>query len=170
MCRLRLTVMILNRYLLPSARSAPGSLSDEHHIDTKQDVVALAQDLMHEWDTDGDEQLTDGEFHAALESLLSRDASQEALLEEELTELYKVIDVDQDGLITARELHTVVFQTLVRAIVELRQSRACAVSHRHSHDLLQPDTLMARHQCITVSSAMRWACFCRAALCGPLGR
>ncbi len=114
----------MDRYLLPSARDhGPGSLDDEADINTpctKHDVVALAEELMREWDTDGDEQLTDAEFHAALESLLSQDASQEALLDEELTELYKVIDMDQDGLITARELHSVVMQTLVRA------SRACA--------------------------------------------
>jgi len=105
-------------YLLPNTsggRSSTNNQMEGPSPRTANDVLALAEELMHDWDADGDERLTIGEFQTAIESLMSQDYSQTVLLDEQLDELFKTIDVDQNGLITTLELHAVVTHTLVRS-------------------------------------------------------
>ena len=47
---------------------------------TARDVLDLAEELMSDWDADGDMRLTIGEFQTALESLLSQDYNQVCLV------------------------------------------------------------------------------------------
>ena len=99
---------------------------------TEHDVLGLAEELMRDWDGDGDERLTVGEFQTAIETLLSQDNNQNALLEEQLDELFKVIDVDQNELITIVELHAILTHTLVR------HSCCCAPFVVRQHSSIAP--------------------------------
>lgn len=103
-------------FLLPNSKfenEQEAMMSDRGECASDESIQELARQLMEEWDSDGDEMLNISEFSSSLKLLLSRNYNQSAAMDEELEELFKVIDVDQNGLITLLELHAVVTHTLV---------------------------------------------------------